>query len=317
MKFGLLLLLGVLSLGGAEPPKPCVFCEIIAGRLQQEGVVYRDEKVIAFLGLGPRNPGHTLIVPLTHAEDFLAVPADTMHAMTDAAHKIAGAIKRTDLKMEGFVLQMNTGKAAGQSVFHAHLHIIPRFAAEAPAKTPETRVGMEVLAPVAAKIRAALPPSGPNAAGTSADPTGSNPARALGSTRSTPEFKLPAINTEVSLERIKEICARHGLHDLWRKIEKDPPARPFKSDGCTGWFDDWQGVSLYPAGFLHDLKYWAGYPGEEVARLAADAELMTDVARLLGSTTMAETMFHGVRVGGAEQLKASFSWGFGRQMVNH
>jgi hypothetical protein len=71
-------------------------------------------------------------------------------------------------------------------------------------------------------------------------------------------------------------------------------------------------VSLYPAGFLHDLKYWAGYPGEDVERLVADAELMTDVARLLKSTTMAETMFHGVRVGGTETLQASFSWGFGR-----
>ena len=100
--------------------------------------------------------GHTLIVPAAHAENFLEVPADTMHAMTDVAKRIAGAIRRTDLRMEGFVLQMNSGKAAGQSVFHAHLHLIPRYAGEPPAKTPEDRVGPEVLAPVAAKIRAAL-----------------------------------------------------------------------------------------------------------------------------------------------------------------
>ena len=167
-----------------------------------------------------------------------------------------------------------------------------------------------------------------------------------------PAIELPAINEEVPLPRIKEICAFYGLHalwqkierdppprpfksdgctgwvnewhgisiypagflhDLWRKIEQDPPVRPFKSDGCTGWFDDWKGISLYPAGFLHDLKYWAGYPGEDVERLVADAELMTDVARLLKSTGMAETMFHGVRLGGSEHLNASFSWGFGRQ----
>lgn len=127
------------------------------------------------------------------------------------------------------------------------------------------------------------------------------------------QMVLPALGEEVSLGRIKEICAFYGLHDLWRKIERDPPPRPFKSDGCTGWFDDWKGVSLYAAGFLHDLKYWAGYPGEEVERLVADAELMIDVARLLGSTTMAETMFHGVRVGGTERLNAAFSWGFGRR----
>ncbi len=127
-----------------------------------------------------------------------------------------------------------------------------------------------------------------------------------------PVMELPAIGEEVPLETIKEICDFYGLDELWLKIERDPPAKPFKSDGVTGWFDSWRGVSLYPAGFLHDLKYWAGYPGEEVERLIADAELMIHVARLLGSTEMAETMFHGVRVGGSEKFKRSFSWGFGR-----
>jgi len=156
MRLSLVLLLGVLSLSGAEAAKPCVFCEIIAGRLQPEGVVYRDERVIAFLSIGPRNPGHVLIVPLVHADNFLEVPADTMHAMTDAAKTIAEAIKRTDLKMDGFVLQMNTGKAAGQSVFHAHLHLMPRYVGEPPDKSPADVVTQEQLAPVAEKIRAAL-----------------------------------------------------------------------------------------------------------------------------------------------------------------
>ena len=127
-----------------------------------------------------------------------------------------------------------------------------------------------------------------------------------------PVMELPAIDEVVQLEKVKEICKFYGLNELWLKIERDPPDKPFKSDGVTGWFDTWRGMSLYPAGFLHDLKYWAGCPGEEVARLIADAELMIDVARLLGSTDMAETMFRGVRVGGSEKLKASFSWGFGR-----
>ena len=126
---------------------------------------------------------------------------------------------------------------------------------------------------------------------------------------------LPPLGEEVPLSRIKEICAYYRLPELWRKIERDPPTLPFKSDGCTGWFDDWQGVSLYPAGFLHDLKYWAGYPGEDVERLVADAELMIDVARLLNSTVMAETMFHGVRLGGSDKLKTRFSWGFGRMPI--
>ncbi|MFH1497184.1 MAG: hypothetical protein ABII82_05090 [Verrucomicrobiota bacterium] len=129
----------------------------------------------------------------------------------------------------------------------------------------------------------------------------------------TDPYNLPAMGEDVPLPRIREICEHYGLHALWAKIEADPPIRPFKSDGCTGWINEWRGISIYPAGFLHDLKYWAGRPDEDVERLVADAELMIDVARLLGATVMAETMFHGVRVGGVEHLNAAFSWGFGRQ----
>lgn len=126
-------------------------------------------------------------------------------------------------------------------------------------------------------------------------------------------FALPAINRPVTLEEISRLCAHYELPVLAARIAKDPPLKPFVSDGCTGWVNEWQGVSLYPACFLHDLKYWAGYPGEEVERLVADAELMVDVARLLGGTKMAEIMFNGVRVGGREGFRASFSWGFGRR----
>jgi hypothetical protein len=124
---------------------------------------------------------------------------------------------------------------------------------------------------------------------------------------------LPKKGEEVPLSKIKEICKWYGLHGLWAKIDKDPPQKPFMSDGCSMWFNSWKGISLYPACFVHDLKYWAGYPGEDVERLIADAELMIDVARLLNSTGMAETMFHGVRVGGHEIFEQSFSWGFGRE----
>jgi hypothetical protein len=127
-----------------------------------------------------------------------------------------------------------------------------------------------------------------------------------------PEFKLPAMGEVVDLPTIRKICEHYKLAALWAKIERDPPPVPFKSDGCTGWVNEWRGISIYSAGFLHDLKYWAGYPNEDVERLIADAELMIDVARLLHSTEMAEIMYHGVRVGGVEHLQAAFSWGFGR-----
>jgi hypothetical protein len=130
-----------------------------------------------------------------------------------------------------------------------------------------------------------------------------------------PLIALPSMREEVALPRIKEICIFYGLQSLWQKIERDPPARAFQSDGCTGGLNEWKGTCLYPACFVHDLKYWAGYPGEDVERLVADAELMIDAARLLNSTPMAETMFHAARLGGMARLNASFSWGFGRRTL--
>lgn len=131
-----------------------------------------------------------------------------------------------------------------------------------------------------------------------------------------PPYPLPSAGEAVDLAAIQKICTHYGLAALWQRIERDPPPLPFKSDGCSNWVNDWKGASLYPACFLHDLKYWAGTPGDDVERLAADAELMIDVARITGSTALAETMFHGVRVGGTEHLRASFSWGFGRRKSN-
>lgn len=126
------------------------------------------------------------------------------------------------------------------------------------------------------------------------------------------ESQLPKVNEIVPMETVVALCRLRGLHNLAEKILKDPPTKPFKSDGCSCWFQEWNEISMYSACFFHDVKYWCGYLGEEVARLIADAELMIDVATLLNSTSMAETMFHGVRVGGASIFKQSFSWGFGR-----
>jgi len=125
-------------------------------------------------------------------------------------------------------------------------------------------------------------------------------------------MQLPEKGKLVPLVEIREICLAHGLAGLWEKIENDPPAIAFKSDGCSLWFDSWEGIDFYPACFFHDLKYWCGYPGEAAERLIADAELMIDIARA-GAPRMAEIMFAGVRVGGHEALQRSFSWGFGRQ----
>jgi len=126
-------------------------------------------------------------------------------------------------------------------------------------------------------------------------------------------MELPKKGEIVPLPKIKEICEHYGLHALWDKIEKGSPIRPFKSDGCSLWPDTWWGVNLYEACFLHDLKYWAGYPGEAEARRTADMELMRDVYRLLGSKFMARIIYVGIRLGSHEIFRRSFSWGFGRR----
>ncbi len=153
MKYLLLFLLGVLGLCAAD--KPCLFCEIAAGRLEAS-MIWRDESVMAFLSIGPRNVGHVLVVPVQHAEGILDLPPATAHHMMDVAQKIVRAIKQTDLPAEGFNLKLNSGAAAGQTVFHVHLHVIPRFAAEPPEPPPGTRVAKAQLDPIADKIRAKL-----------------------------------------------------------------------------------------------------------------------------------------------------------------
>ncbi len=136
-------------------------------------------------------------------------------------------------------------------------------------------------------------------------------------------MELPKKGERASDSQLMEICHYFGLIELLEKIEKDRPIKPFSSDGCSKWFDSWQGISIYPSCFIHDLKYWAGYPfdrlegeklkREKVERLVADAELMIDVARLLGDHKMAEIMFHGVRIGGHPIFKLFFYSDLGKK----
>ena len=126
---------------------------------------------------------------------------------------------------------------------------------------------------------------------------------------------VPAKGTVVTLPEIERLCMARGLPHLWRRIQADPPPKPFASDGCSLFFDKIADVSIYPACFFHDLKYWSGYPNlsreEQLERFIADAELMTDVASLGVDFFIAETIFRGVRSGGGP-VKLPFSWGFGR-----
>ena len=126
-------------------------------------------------------------------------------------------------------------------------------------------------------------------------------------------MELPKKGQEVSLAQIEEICAGYNLHELWAKIKADPPKRSFKSDGCSWWPDEWNDFNLYPACFIHDLKYWGNYPDDEAARVIADAELMIDIVKLTNNISLAQIMFAGVRAGGGSFWNKSYSFGFGRE----
>lgn len=152
-----LCLFSTVSVLTAQDPRACVFCDIAAGKTAQSSmIVYRDELVVAFMDRAPRNPGHVLVVPIRHADGILDVPASTAARMIAVAQKVAVAIKKTDMKADGFNLQSNTGSAAGQSVFHLHLHVIPRFVGEPPNLGEKNIAPAEDLAAVAKKLRAIL-----------------------------------------------------------------------------------------------------------------------------------------------------------------
>ena len=103
----------------------CIFCKIVSGNIPS-AIVFDSDKIIAFLDIRPVNKGHVLILPKEHAETLLDVPESTLKDMIIAAKKIGKSFCKS-LKADGFNLGMNNFAAAGQVVFHAHLHVIPRY----------------------------------------------------------------------------------------------------------------------------------------------------------------------------------------------
>ena len=103
----------------------CIFCDIIERKSKAE-IIYENEKVISFLDIRPVNYGHALVIPKKHYENFLAVPAEEMGHVINATQIVAEAVVRS-LNTDGFNIVVNSGKAAGQTVYHFHYHIIPRY----------------------------------------------------------------------------------------------------------------------------------------------------------------------------------------------
>ena len=104
----------------------CIFCQIIDEKADGS-IVYRDDLVTVFMDIRPVNPGHLLVVPNEHAADLRALDEEIAGHVFKIGKRIARGLRRTDLNCEGVNLHMADGSAAGQVVFHTHLHVIPRF----------------------------------------------------------------------------------------------------------------------------------------------------------------------------------------------
>lgn len=102
----------------------CIFCAIVAGDAPAH-VVHEDEHTVSFLDINPVTRGHTLVVPRVHAEDMWDADEDTAVAVMRSAWQVARLLRRA-LDPEGCNLFQATRAIAGQTVFHLHLHVLPR-----------------------------------------------------------------------------------------------------------------------------------------------------------------------------------------------
>ncbi|MBI5224765.1 HIT family protein [Candidatus Micrarchaeota archaeon] len=103
----------------------CIFCKIIEGKLPC-WKVYEDKSHIAFLDLYPAVKGHVLVIPKKHYAHFSQIHHKEIGNFIEAVQKVAMGVKKA-MKADGINVFLNEGKAAGQIVFHAHFHIIPRY----------------------------------------------------------------------------------------------------------------------------------------------------------------------------------------------
>lgn len=103
----------------------CIFCKIISKEIPTE-VVYDCDDVIAFMDVKPVVRGHVLVVPKVHSADLLETDDEVMVHLMHDVKKVGNAVMKA-MNATGMVISTNKGKAAGQSVFHLHFHLIPRF----------------------------------------------------------------------------------------------------------------------------------------------------------------------------------------------
>lgn len=133
-----------------------IFAKIIRGEIPCTRV-YEDDLVLSFMDLFPQSPGHTLVIPKTvQARNFLEIEPNAIGPFMTRVQKIAQAVE-TALKPDGIVITQFNGAPAGQSVFHLHFHIIPRFdGARLKAHAQGAQADPDELEEIAKRIREAI-----------------------------------------------------------------------------------------------------------------------------------------------------------------
>ncbi len=103
----------------------CIFCKIANGEIPSN-TIYEDDNFRVILDNGPATKGHALVLPKEHYANLFEIPEDVAAGAVKVAKKVAGTMKEK-LSCDGLNLVQNNGEAAGQTVFHFHLHLIPRY----------------------------------------------------------------------------------------------------------------------------------------------------------------------------------------------
>jgi histidine triad (HIT) family protein len=138
------------------PDDDCIFCKIVAGE-QPATIVHEAERTVAFMDINPATRGHSLVVPRAHSADLIEVSDQDLELTMLAARRLARKV-RAALEPDGFNVLNSCGPVAWQTIFHFHLHVIPRYEDD-PLKLPWIPRGGEAeeIATLADRIREASP----------------------------------------------------------------------------------------------------------------------------------------------------------------
>lgn len=133
----------------------CIFCKIVQ-KQAPSSIIYEDTSVMAFLDIRPLNMGHTLVIPKAHYVDIFDIPEAELSQVHIISKHVAPAIKAATNANGISIIQQN-GKAAGQDIFHLHVHVVPRFEGQKLPRFSElTQVDREKLDAMAEKIKKCL-----------------------------------------------------------------------------------------------------------------------------------------------------------------